>query len=122
MEKEIYPVMAYLSLTFPGKSRGPHEHKEQTDCFCFLGIGTFQLSLWDNRPNSPTYGNQIVLTITEGELKRVIVPPGVVHGYKNIGSNPAYIFNLPNRLYKGWGRKEEVDEIRYEDKPSPFRL
>ncbi|MEO0117340.1 MAG: dTDP-4-dehydrorhamnose 3,5-epimerase family protein [candidate division WOR-3 bacterium] len=122
MEEGIYPVMSYVSLTYPKKSRGPHEHKEQTDYFCFLGIGTFRLYLWDNRPHSPTYQNRLVLTFGEGELKRVIVPPGVVHGYVNIGDSPAYIINFPNRLYKGWRRKEAVDEIRYENQPSPFQF
>jgi dTDP-4-dehydrorhamnose 3,5-epimerase len=51
------------------------------------------------------------------------VPPGVVHAYKNIGSEPGLVFNCPNRLYKGPGRKDPVDEIRHEaDKDTPFRL
>ena len=33
------------------------------------------------------------------------------------------VFNAPTRLYRGEGRKELVDEIRYEDRPgSPFVL
>jgi dTDP-4-dehydrorhamnose 3,5-epimerase len=33
------------------------------------------------------------------------------------------VFNCPNRLYKGPGRKEPVDEIRHEDDAhSRFRL
>jgi dTDP-4-dehydrorhamnose 3,5-epimerase len=33
------------------------------------------------------------------------------------------VLNAANRLYKGWGRKEPVDEIRHEDvADSPFRL
>jgi dTDP-4-dehydrorhamnose 3,5-epimerase len=47
----------------------------------------------------------------------LIVPPGVVHAYKNIGTEPGLIFNCPNRLYKGPGRKEQVDEIRHEEDP-----
>jgi len=30
------PTMAYVSLTLPGVSRGPHEHLEQSDFFVFL--------------------------------------------------------------------------------------
>lgn len=120
LPEEIYPVMSYLSLTLPGKRRGPHEHRKQTDYFCFLGIGSFKLFLWDRREESPTYGNKMVLTIPEGELKGVIVPPGVVHGYENIGEGPALIINFPNRLYKGKGRTEAVDERRYEEEDSPF--
>jgi dTDP-4-dehydrorhamnose 3,5-epimerase len=33
------------------------------------------------------------------------------------------VFNSPNRLYKGPGRNEPVDEIRHEDQAdSPFAL
>ncbi len=119
--EEIYPVMSYLSLTLPGKRRGPHKHERQTDYFSFLGVGSFKLYLWDAREESPTYGNKMVLTITEDELKVVIVPPGVVHGYENIGKGPALILNFPNQLYKGKGRVEAVDEERYEEKKdTPF--
>ena len=53
----------------------------------------------------------------------VVVPIGVVHAYKNVGDESGIVFNAPNRLYKGWGRKEPVDEIRHEDlKDSPYRL
>ena len=33
--------MAYISGTNPLVVRGPHMHREQTDYFCFLGIGSF---------------------------------------------------------------------------------
>ena len=53
----------------------------------------------------------------------VIVPPGVVHGYKNIGQSDGIVFNAPNRLYAGKGRIEVVDEIRHEgDSRSPFLI
>jgi len=33
------------------------------------------------------------------------------------------VLNAANRLYKGWGRKEPIDEIRHEDRPdTPFQL
>jgi dTDP-4-dehydrorhamnose 3,5-epimerase len=47
----------------------------------------------------------------------------VVHAYRNVGGEPGLVFNCPDRLYKGPGRKEPVDEIRHEDDPaSPFQL
>jgi dTDP-4-dehydrorhamnose 3,5-epimerase len=53
----------------------------------------------------------------------LIVPPGVVHAYQNVGGVPGLVFNCPNRLYKGAGRQEPVDEIRHEEDPdSPFKL
>jgi dTDP-4-dehydrorhamnose 3,5-epimerase len=109
--------MGYISVTFPGAVRGPHEHKRQTDYFCFLG--KFSLYLWDNRKDSPTYNNKKV--IKNADRLIVIIPPGVVHAYKNTGKEDAIVLNFPDRLYAGWGRKERVDEIRYENDPdNPF--
>jgi dTDP-4-dehydrorhamnose 3,5-epimerase len=123
LEDNLLPDMAYISLTYPGIARGPHEHRDQTDYFCFLGSSTFRLLLWDTRKASPTYGNKMILEVGESDQKIVIVPPGVVHAYKNIGEKPGLVINLPNRLYAGWGKKETVDEIRYEDDPnSPFKI
>jgi len=60
-ESGFRPVMSYLSMTKPGLVRGPHEHVEQADCFCF--IGKFRLYLWDNRKGSSTYKKHKHVTI-----------------------------------------------------------
>ena len=116
--KELLPVMGYVSSTEPGIVRGPHEHREQTDHFCFVGPSTFRVYLWDNRKDSPTFGNRIVLEAGAEQPKAMIIPPGVVHAYKNIGITQGWIFNLSNRLYAGEGRREKVDEIRHENDPN----
>ena len=114
----LRPVMSYASLTKPGVVRGPHEHKEQSDCFCFMGPSTFLLYLWDNRSHSRTYDKKCQLTVGEQFSAMVIVPPGVVHAYKNIGTVDGIVFNAPNRLYTGWGRAGQINEIRHEDAPA----
>ncbi len=121
--EDIFPEMSYISLTYPDIARGPHEHLEQTDYFCFLGPSTFRLVLWDNRKESATYNNTMSLNVGENNPKIVIIPPGIVHAYKNIGDKPGLVVNLPNKLYAGWEKKERVDEIRYEgDTNSPFKV
>ncbi|MFZ5447353.1 MAG: dTDP-4-dehydrorhamnose 3,5-epimerase family protein [Thermodesulfobacteriota bacterium] len=120
---EHLPVMAYVSVTNPGIGRGPHAHRDQTDLFCFYGPGDFRVVLWDNRPDSPTFGVRQDFLLGESNPAVLIVPPGVVHGYKNVSGRPGFVCNFANRLYRGAGRVEAVDEIRYEDNPgSPFRL
>jgi dTDP-4-dehydrorhamnose 3,5-epimerase len=117
------PVMAYMSLSKPGIVRGPHEHAEQADFFCFLGPGNFKIYLWDNRPRSRTYRIHQSETVGADRPMALIIPPGVAHAYKNVSSEPGLVFNCPNRLFKGPGRKSPVDEIRHEDDPdNPFRL
>jgi dTDP-4-dehydrorhamnose 3,5-epimerase len=120
---EFLPEMSYISQTEPGVARGPHEHKDQADFFCFVGPSTFRLYLWDARKSSPTFGHRMVFDAGEQKPQAVIVPAGVVHAYKNIESKQGWVINLPNRLYAGKGRKEVVDEIRHESDPnSPFQL
>ena len=46
--------------------------------------------------------------------RALIVPPGVVHAYRNIGDMPGLVVNCPNRLYRGHGGKHRIDEIRHE--------
>jgi dTDP-4-dehydrorhamnose 3,5-epimerase len=117
------PAMAYLSVTAVGVSRGPHEHVEQSDCFCFLGPSNFKVYLWDSRPDSSTYLARQTEVVGADRPMLLIVPPGVVHAYKNVGGEPGLVFNCPDRLYKGPGRRQPVDEIRHEDDPaSPFQL
>jgi len=122
IDEQNLPEMSYISLTYPGIIRGPHEHLEQTDYFCFLS-SSFKLVLWDNRKESATYNHKMILITGENDPKIVIVPPGIVHAYKNIDNVPGLVINLPNKLYAGWGKKEKVDEIRYEGDPeSPFKV
>lgn len=109
------PVMAYFSLTKPGITRGPHEHREQTDCFCFIGPANFKIRLWDARPDSPSYGIMQTLFAGVDAPLLVVVPPGIVHAYQNISVESGLVFNAPDRLYAGEGKQFPVDEIRHED-------
>ena len=120
---ERWPVMTYVSQTLPGVTRGPHEHVDQTDGFAFIGPSDFRLFLWDTRASSPTRGRRTVVVVGASNPAAVWIPPGVVHAYRNIGEVPGLVFNGPNRLYAGWGKKEPVDEIRHEDaEPGRFPM
>ncbi len=123
LEEEFYPAMAYVSSTESGVTRGPHEHVDQADFFCFIGPSNFKLRLWDNRKDSATYRHVMTLTAGEDNPLSVIVPRGVVHAYRNIGPVTGIVINCPNRLYMGDGRRTPVDEIRHESDPNTiFRM
>jgi dTDP-4-dehydrorhamnose 3,5-epimerase len=88
-----------------------------------MGPGNFKVKLWDNRKESKTYECYMEIVGGEDNPIRVLVPPGVVHGYKNISLEvDGMVLNYPDKLYRGWDRKEEVDEIRHEDKEDEFYL
>lgn len=123
IRKDIMPVMGYVSMTRPGVARGPHEHKKQTDYFCFLGTSSFRLYLWDNRKGSSARGKKEIIRINKGRVIKVVIPPGVIHGYKNVGRTGGLVVNIPNKLYAGHMRRTKVDEIRYENKNrGPFKI
>lgn len=120
---EYHPAMTYLSLTKPGVARGPHEHIDQADYFCFAGPSDFKVYLWDNRPESPTYKARMTFVAGDSLPTVVIVPKKVVHAYKNVGTKDGLVINCPNRLFKGVAKKEPVDEVRYENEAnSPYVL
>lgn len=120
---EFYPTMTYISATRSGVTRGPHEHADQADLFCFIGPSNFKLRMWDNRPGSKTFNHLMTLVVGEDNPKSVLVPKGVVHAYQNVGAVQGIVFNCPNRLYAGEGKRDAVDEIRHEDDPDTvFRM
>jgi dTDP-4-dehydrorhamnose 3,5-epimerase len=121
LTRGLRPEMGYISYTKPGVARGPHEHLKQTDVFAFIGPGNFKIYLWDNRDDSKTYGNRQILFGGNDNPITVVVPPRVVHGYRNVSeSDEGMVLNFPDKLYAGWKRREPVDEIRHEEAADHF--
>jgi len=97
----------YVSVSWPGVIRAWHWHKKQTDYFvCIRGM--IKVPLFDLRPDSPTYRelNEFFL----GDDNRIVlkIPPGVAHGFKNIGTEPCYLLNFPTEPYN----PDDPDEYR----------
>lgn len=77
INEDIFPDMSYLSMILPGILRGPHEHLKQIDYFCFVGTSNFKVVILDNKKESSTYNNKIILNLGENKPNVVIVPPGI---------------------------------------------
>src|SRR5258708_35668830 len=90
---EFHPVMAYISLTEIGVARGPHEHVDQADYFCFIDPSNFKVYLWDSRAKSPTFQHRDVKIVGIDQPMALIVPAGVVHPYTNVGRDQALELN-----------------------------
>ncbi len=86
------------ALSYPGTIKAFHYHQRQTD-FWVPAMGMFQIALVDLRCASPTYG--VRNTIYAGSLRpwHVLIPPGVGHGYKIIGPDPAMLVYVTDRFY-----------------------
>ena len=86
------------ALSYPGTIKAFHYHLRQTDCWVPVE-GMLQVALVDMRPRSPTFGGRNTLYI--GALRRwqLLIPPGVAHGYKVIGTAPALLVYITDRFY-----------------------
>jgi dTDP-4-dehydrorhamnose 3,5-epimerase len=87
-----------MALSYPGTIKAFHYHLKQTD-FWVPSAGMFQVALVDLRSDSPTFGARN--TIYTGALRplQILIPPGVGHGYKIIGLDPAILVYVTNRFY-----------------------
>ena len=86
------------ALTYPGAIKAFHHHQHQSDLWAVIR-GMMQVALVDLRPHSPTFG--LRNTIYTGDLRcwQILIPPGVGHGYKVVGVEPALLVYLTNRTY-----------------------
>ena len=86
------------ALSFPGTIKAFHYHLRQTDCWAPV-MGLLQVALVDLRVASPTFGRRN--TLYAGALRpwQVLIPPGVGHGYKAIGTGESMLVYLTDRFY-----------------------
>lgn len=94
--KESTQVSAALS--YPGTVKAFHFHRRQTDCWVPVG-GMLQVALVDLRKQSPTFGARNTLYLGALRPWQLLVPPGVGHGYKVIGMDPALLVYVTDRFY-----------------------
>ncbi len=86
------------ALNYPGAIKAFHYHLHQTDVFT-PAAGLLQIALVDLRAGSATHGRRN--TVYSGALRpwQVLIPPGVAHGYKVIGVEPAVLVYATDRFY-----------------------
>ena len=109
-------VQISTTLTYPGTIKAIHYHFEQTDLWVPVA-GMLQVMLYDLRRNAPTFG--VANTIYAGVHQpwRILIPPGVGHGYKVLGTQPAQLVYVTDRYYnpKDEGRLQyDHPEIAYD--------
>jgi dTDP-4-dehydrorhamnose 3,5-epimerase len=83
---------------YPGTVKAFHYHLLQHDCWVPV-TGMLQVVLADMRLGSPTYGARNTLYVGALRPWQVLIPPGVAHGYKVIGGQPAMLVYLTDQFY-----------------------
>jgi len=91
-------IQISATLTYPGTIKAIHYHFEQTDLWAPLE-GMFQVFLYDMRHDSPSFGRINTLYVGQYRPWTILIPPGVGHGYKVLGTQPAVLVYLTNRYY-----------------------
>lgn len=98
---------ASLSMSYPGVIKAFHYHERQDDLW-FFPVGSAQVVLYDMRPDSPTQGRTQVCYPGEDNPLLIVIPVGVVHGYRVLGQKPAMIVYFTTESY----RPDQPDEKR----------
>jgi dTDP-4-dehydrorhamnose 3,5-epimerase len=98
------------ALNYPGTVKAFHYHMRQTDCWN-AAVGMLQVALADLRSGSPTFGARNTFYIGALRPWRILIPPGVAHGYKVIGRDSAMLIYVTDRLYN----PEDEGRIPYND-------
>lgn len=100
MLAEFSPATTQVSvaMSYPGAIKAFHYHLRQQDCWT-VAAGMLQAALVDLRRGSPTFGLRNTLYIGLLRPWRLLIPPGVAHGYKVIGEAPALLVYLTDRFY-----------------------
>jgi len=88
----------YVSVAYPGVVKGWHYHKRQTDYFTIVK-GMMKVVLYDQRKESPTFGELTELFMGELNPVLLVIPPFVVHGMKAMGTEAGYLVNCPTEPY-----------------------
>jgi dTDP-4-dehydrorhamnose 3,5-epimerase len=98
------------AVNFAGTIKAFHFHKHQTDCWTPVR-GMLQVALVDLRAGSSTFGKRNTLYIGSLRPWQVLIPPGVAHGYKVIGSEEALLVYMTDRFYS----PQDEGRIPYDD-------
>ncbi|MFX0035961.1 MAG: dTDP-4-dehydrorhamnose 3,5-epimerase family protein [Candidatus Hermodarchaeota archaeon] len=92
-------VQFNLSYSYPDIVRAWHRHlKGQIDYFICV-VGAIKVCAYDDREDSPTYGELDEIVLNEEHLRVARVPGILWHGYKAIGTKSIKMLYGVNQLY-----------------------
>ena len=87
-----------FTVSYPGVIKAFHWHRRQWDVWFFTS-GMAQVVMYDLREKSPTRGETSVVFMGERRPLVVAIPPGVAHGYRVLGSQPAALLYHTTEVY-----------------------
>ncbi len=94
----------------PNVIKAFHLHRRQTDVWYVPPRDKLLLVLHDCREDSPTAGKTMRIILGDGNQRLVLIPPGVAHGARNIGTQTGQIIYMVDVQFST--DKETCDEGR----------
>lgn len=91
-------VFAYTFTIRPGMAKGWGIHREHEDRYAFLD-GELELVFVDAREDSATAGERSRLFLSQLDRTLLVIPRGVWHAERNIGSVDVRVINFPTIPY-----------------------
>jgi dTDP-4-dehydrorhamnose 3,5-epimerase len=91
-------VFSYCFTVRPGMIKGWGIHKKHDDRY-FILFGEMEVVLYDDRPDSPTYGLVSKVVLSEYRRRLMCIPAGVWHADYNIGDKDVVCVNFPTIQY-----------------------
>jgi len=93
------PAQVTYSVVQPGVVKAFHVHREQTDLWFVRPEDRVLLVLLDVRAGSATENERMRMLLGDGRPMLVRIPPGVAHGCRNLGAQPASIVYFTDRQF-----------------------
>ena len=93
-EVNLPVVQTHVTTTLPGRVRAWGLHAFSTDRL-FVVKGLVSIVVFDGRLDSPTSGLVNEFKVSERNPGLLVIPPNLYHGWKVIGTDEAFIINMP---------------------------
>ena len=92
-------VQVHVTTTEPGRIRAWGLHQHSTDRL-FVVRGLVSIVVFDGRQSSATHGEVNEFKVSERNPGLLVIPPDLYHGWKVIGTEEAFIINMPTSAYR----------------------
>lgn len=106
----------HVTTTLPGRIRAWGLHQRSTDRL-FVVSGLVSIIVYDGRQDSPTHGRVNEFRVSARNPGLLVIPPNLFHGWKNIGTDEAFIINMPSSQYEH--DSPDALDLPYDDPRAP---
>ena len=91
-------VFSYTFTIRPGAAKGWGVHRVHEDRYAFLS-GELELVFYDEREDASTFGLEARLFLSGRRRRLLVIPRGVWHAERNVGTDDVVVVNFPTIPY-----------------------